>query len=68
MNMVKIDSLKLVKMSIQIENNFISNWDELKIEGAPLVVGGIKFAPNQKSDLWSDFSDSDWFIPKIAIL
>jgi menaquinone-specific isochorismate synthase len=51
-----------------IDNNFISNWDELKIEGAPLVVGGIKFAPNQKSDLWSDFSDSDWFIPKVLFL
>lgn len=51
-----------------IEDNYISNWIEMEITRAPLVVGGIKFAPNQKSDLWEDYSDSDWFIPKLLFL
>lgn len=51
-----------------IEDNFVSNWNELKLDAVPLVVGGIKFAPNQKSDLWSEFSDSDWFIPKLLFI
>ena len=50
-----------------IEDGFVSNWIEMEITGAPLVVGGIKFAPNQISDLWADFSDSDWFIPKLLV-
>ena len=49
----------------QIENSFFSNWDEFNLISAPLVVGGIKFAPNQKSNLWEEFSDSDWFVPKL---
>jgi menaquinone-specific isochorismate synthase len=49
----------------KLENNFKSNWTEHNLEEAPLIVGGIKFAPNQNSELWGDFSDSDWFVPKI---
>ncbi len=46
-----------------VESNFISNWDELGLNNLPLVMGGYKFAPNQKSELWEDFSDADWFVP-----
>ncbi len=49
-----------------LESNFKSNWSDNNLEEAPLVVGGIKFAPNQNSELWKDFSDSDWFVPKIV--
>ena len=52
----------------QIETSFFSNWAEYNILNAPLVVGGIKFAPNQKSNLWEKFSDSDWFVPKVMFL
>lgn len=51
----------------ELENGFVSNWQEFNLEEIPLVVGGIKFAPNQKSEIWEDFSDSDWFIPKLLL-
>lgn len=51
----------------KFEEEFISNWTELNLVDIPLVVGGIKFAPNQKSEIWEDYSDSDWFIPKMLL-
>ncbi len=51
-----------------LQNNFISNWQEYNIRNIPLVMGGIKFAPNQKSETWKDFSDSDWFVPEVVLL
>lgn len=51
-----------------IESNFVSNWKNCGLQNIPLIVGGIKFAPAQKSERWDDFSDSDWFVPKILIL
>jgi len=51
-----------------LQTNFISNWSEYDIRNIPLVMGGIKFAPNQKSKTWAEFSDSDWFIPEVILL
>jgi len=51
-----------------LEFNFKSNWCEYNLEYVPLIVGGIKFAPDQNSEIWKDFSDSDWFIPTILFL
>lgn len=48
----------------ELEEGFVSNWLDLKLEEIPLVVGGIKFSPNQKSEIWEEYSDSDWFIPR----
>ena len=58
---------RLLKTSNRVniyENNFLSNWEENDLEFVPIVLGGIKFAPDQHSRLWKNFSDSDWFIPK----
>ena len=33
----------------KLEEDFISNWIDLDLIDIPLVVGGMKFAPNQKS-------------------
>ncbi len=63
----KIGENRLANTSLavaEIEKYFHSNWTKNGIEDAPLVVGGIKFAPDQNSELWQDFSDSDWFIPQ----
>lgn len=49
------------------ENKFYCNWEKNGLDFIPLIVGGIKFAPDQHSELWKDFSDSDWFIPKIIL-
>ncbi len=49
----------------EIAQNHISNFDEKMALNIPLFVGGIKFAPNPKNEIWKDYSDSDWFIPKI---
>ena len=58
---------RLLKTSKRVsiyENNFTSNWKNYNLEFVPIVLGGIKFAPDQHSRLWKNFSDSDWFIPK----
>ncbi|MCB9209314.1 MAG: isochorismate synthase [Ignavibacteriales bacterium] len=47
-----------------IEKTFKSNWNDNNLTDIPLVVGGMKFSPDQTSKIWEDFSDSDWFIPK----
>lgn len=63
------DRLQLTSESVNNYNKlFFSNWKENQLDGIPIVVGGIKFASNQKSNLWSDFNDSDWFIPKFIFL
>ncbi len=59
---------RLSKTSIKINEiaqNHISNFDKAEAADIPLFVGGIKFAPNPKNELWKDYSDSDWFVPKI---
>jgi len=51
-----------------LKENFIKNWEEYDLTDIPLFFGGLKFAPNQKSEVWKDFSDSDWFIPRFLFL
>lgn len=51
----------------EIKKDFVSNWTNDKNCDIPLVIGGIKFSPNQKSEVWEDFYDSDWFIPKLLL-
>jgi menaquinone-specific isochorismate synthase len=62
---------RLSKTSIKINEiaqNHISNFDKAEAADIPLFVGGIKFAPNPKNEIWKDYCDSDWFIPKIIFL
>ena len=66
-NFKELGEDRLAKTSVkvsEIENSFFSNWHDNDILDAPLIVGGIKFAPEQESERWQDFSDSDWFIPE----
>lgn len=51
---------------LNIESRFVSNWESVSINHFPIVVGGLKFAPNQYDKLWKDYSDSDWFIPTLT--
>ena len=48
----------------QIEKSFKSNWKDFGLTSVPLFLGGMKFSANDPDELWSDYSDSDWFIPK----
>ncbi len=45
-----------------------NNFSQFNIDSIPLFVGGMKFAPGSTSQLWNDFSDSDWFVPKYLFL
>jgi menaquinone-specific isochorismate synthase len=56
------------KLANSLENKIISNWENYNLSNIPLFMGGIKFAPNQTSERWKDYSDSDWFIPRILFL
>lgn len=51
-------------------NNYINNFDDYKLKSTPLFMGGMKFSPegNSPNTIWTDYADSDWFIPKIILL
>lgn len=51
----------------QIENSIISNAADFNNINFPLILGGMKFSVNDNTKSWSDFNDSDWFIPKFLI-
>jgi menaquinone-specific isochorismate synthase len=48
----------------ELQNNFISNWDDFNLNSIPLFVGGMKFSTNISDNLWNDYADSEWFVPK----
>ena len=45
-----------------------NNFDKFNLDFVPMYLGGMKFSPGNKSELWSDFNDSDWFVPKYMFL
>ncbi len=47
--------------------NRISNVDKNTLEKFPLFVGYKKFISKSKTNLWDDFSDNKWYIPKFII-
>jgi len=49
----------------QFSDKFIDNWDKFNLDSVPMFLGGLKFSPNEINELWSDYRDSDWFVPKI---
>ncbi len=51
-----------------LKDSIVSNEDEFNLTSLPLFLGGLKFAPNGNSELWKDFNDSEWFIPKTILL
>lgn len=50
------------------QDNFTCNWKEFDLEEVPLFIGGMKFAPEGDSDLWENYEDAYWFVPKILFL
>lgn len=50
------------------QENFTSNWGMYSLEEVPLYIGGMKFSPEGTSDLWENFEDAYWFVPKIMFL
>lgn len=60
---------RLTKSSEQIDNlKILSNWEDYNLQSVPLFTGGIKFTQDHKNSIWSDYSDSDWFMPKFILL
>lgn len=57
---VKNTSSKIEKW----QNNFTSNWNEFHEKSFPLFLGGMKFSSGEYNELWKDYTDSDWFVPK----
>ena len=52
----------------ELRKNTIENWgDEFK-KYIPLFVGGMKFLTYHNSDLWKDFNQSNWFVPKYLFI
>lgn len=52
----------------EIKKNLVSNHNQFPDLNIPLVLGGMKFSINDGTEEWSDFNDSDWFIPKFLLL
>jgi menaquinone-specific isochorismate synthase len=50
-----------------LREGFISNWDETGIDQIPLFVGGMKFTPENHTEIWENYSDANWFVPKVLI-
>lgn len=46
---------------------FMNNWDDYSLNNVPVFMGGMKFTLDRDNELWEDYSDSNWFIPKIQI-
>ena len=51
------------------KNRHYYNLSEEELKSIPLFMGGMKFSPDtvNESTIWNDYSDSDWFIPKILL-
>jgi len=60
---VKDTSVKIRELNLSHKNNF----DQFNLGSIPLFLGGMKFSPGDKNQLWNDYSDSDWFIPKFLL-
>ncbi|MCX6151718.1 MAG: isochorismate synthase [Ignavibacteriales bacterium] len=48
-------------------NNFYSNLNSSELQ-IPLFVGGMKFLPESEPDLWDNYPDSNWTIPRILLV
>lgn len=53
-------------LNSQSDNIFYSVLHEE--ENLPLYFGGMKFTPNEEDSIWSEFSDANWFVPKVAVV
>lgn len=58
---VQETSKKILEMNLSVLNNF----EEVGLSSVPLFLGGMKFSPDSDETIWNEFSDSEWFIPKL---
>ena len=52
------------------KENRYSNIEQTGLASIPLFMGGMKFSPDREfsKSIWSDFSDSEWFVPKYTLI
>ena len=55
------------KEILKLSKSFVSNWSDKGITTFPLFVGGIKFSPDERKSIWTEFHDSEWYIPKFLL-
>ena len=59
---------KTEKKISDFQKNFRNNWNEFNLSSVPLIVGGMKFSADDKNEIWNDYADSEWKIPKSILL
>ena len=64
----KNNSSAISTFIIELSKNTFENWGEELSKDIPLFVGGMKFLSDYSSDLWKDFNQSNWYIPKILFI
>lgn len=50
------------------KEQFRSNFDELGLKGVPLFFGGMKFSSDNSSEMWENYPDSGWIVPKFLYM
>jgi menaquinone-specific isochorismate synthase len=50
------------------KDNFINNWKDAGLGQVPLFIGGMKFAHENPSEMWDNYDDANWFVPRIAVV
>lgn len=64
-----INRFKVTEKKIkQAKEFFVSNWKSVGLPFLPLFLGGMKFTPDKDDNLWSNFDDTLWFIPKFLFV
>ncbi len=65
---IKNNTTKISSFINKLRNNIIENWGNEFSKNIPLFVGGMKFITDNNSELWDDFNESNWFIPKYLFI
>ncbi|PJB00219.1 MAG: hypothetical protein CO128_01095 [Ignavibacteriales bacterium CG_4_9_14_3_um_filter_30_11] len=65
---LKTDQSSFSSVINNLKENTIENWGKDFSKEIPLIVGGMKFFAKSNSELWNDFKDSNWFIPKFLFI
>jgi len=53
----------------QLLQNIVCNLQDSAVpRDLPILMGAMSFAYGQKDEVWEDFHDADWFIPRIMYL
>lgn len=59
---------KVDKYLKSLSNSIYYNWNESDFNKIPLWVGGMKFTVEHNDNIWTDFNDTFWFLPKISFV